>query len=163
MSGLYQVSNLGNVRSIDRYVKHRNGITFYKGKILKACVSDRYSRVVLSKNGERKDYNVHRLVAQAFINNPKNLPAVNHKNEIKTDNRVENLEWVTHKENSEYSGCIEKANNATKKPVIQLTLDGEFVSEYESMSDAETKTGISRISISLCCREKLYNKSAGRI
>jgi hypothetical protein len=91
--GLYQISNIGMVKSFPR--KHTNG-----GLLKSYLLSNGYHRIVLCKNSVPKAYSVHRLVAQTFIPNPLNLPEVNHKNGIKTDNRVENLEWCTRKNNS---------------------------------------------------------------
>lgn len=93
---LYQVSNLGNVKSLN--YKHTG-----KEKILTPD-KDRYGyfKVVLHKQGKRKKFFVHRLVAQAFLPNSQNLEQVNHKNEIKTDNRVQNLEFCTPKYNANY-------------------------------------------------------------
>lgn len=102
--GGYQVSNLGRVRSVERFIKFKqNGkevVKRYKSKILQPYRDkDGYLRVLLSYGGKRKNDFIHRFVAQAFIVNPENKPQVNHINTIKEDNRVENLEWVTCLEN----------------------------------------------------------------
>ena len=99
--GLYEISNLGRVRSLDRIVVYSNGRKyFYKGEILKLKV-DKYGYNIISfcKNGKHKTYTIHRLVASAFIPNTENKSCIDHINTIKTDNRVENLRWVTNKEN----------------------------------------------------------------
>ena len=89
--GLYEVSNKGNVRNVRR------------NKLLRLSkTNNRYIRVSLCKNGIKTGLTVHRLVAEAFIENPDNLPEVNHKDEDKTNNRVENLEWCDHKYNMNY-------------------------------------------------------------
>lgn len=98
--GLYQVSNKGRVKSLDRVVK--NGIKYnhIKQHVMKTRINGRgYIAVMLCKNGVRKMIAVHRLVAEAFIQNPDNKPVVDHINTIRTDNRVENLRWCTIKEN----------------------------------------------------------------
>ena len=98
--GFYEVSDKGNIRSIDRKILRKDGVeVFQKGVILKKCLSHGYHTVCLNKNGDRKVVRVHRLVAEAFIPNYENKPYIDHINTIKTDNRVENLRWVTQKEN----------------------------------------------------------------
>lgn len=109
--GLYEVSNLGNVRSLydGRHQKYRT-------KILKPRMKpDGHVQVVLSKSGKVKQFLVHRLVAQAFLPNPQNLPQVNHKNEIADDNRVENLEWCTAEYNANYGTRNQRAGKSISK------------------------------------------------
>lgn len=107
--GYYQVSNLGNVRSVDRTVKRKgNGTSFSKGQIIKLQINKRtgYCKVNLCKEGKSKTYEVHRLVAVEFLENSDNLPVVNHLNGVKTDNFVENLEWCTYKQNTQHAHDI---------------------------------------------------------
>lgn len=97
--GYYQVSNKGRVKSLDRTVSHsyENGRRVLKERVLSISVNSKgYLCVMFSKNGKTKPMRIHRMVAQAFIPNPNNLPEVNHKDEDKTNNNVENLEWCTH-------------------------------------------------------------------
>ena len=105
MNGLYEVSNNGQVRSIDRYVKAKNNSQkLMKSKILKQIKNDRgYTMVDLSKNAKRRKIFVHRLVAEAFIPNPNNYNQINHINEFEKDNNcIENLEWCSCKYNCNY-------------------------------------------------------------
>ena len=100
--GLYEVSNLGNVRSVDRTVNTalNHGTRIVKGKIIKPILTNKgYFQVCLSKECKLKYASIHRLVAEAFIDNPENLPVVNHKDGNKLNNRVDNLEWCTYQYN----------------------------------------------------------------
>ncbi len=114
--GLYEVSDLGRVRSLDRYVSYVNGQKhLHKGKVLSPGVSNGYLQVSLCKNGEIKHPLVHRLVADAFIPNPDNLPQVNHKDENPSNNMVVNLEWCSSEYNINYGGRTQKATDAKIK------------------------------------------------
>lgn len=140
--GLYQVSNWGRVRSLK----------FGKIRILKACKDkDGYLIVTLYKSGQSKIFKVHRLVAETFIPNPDNLPITNHKNELKYDNRVENLEWCDAKYNTNYGNGIKKRIEKTSKPIFQFTLDGVLVKEWPSINEVG-RYGFSRRHITACCR-----------
>lgn len=157
--GLYQVSNLGNVRSLDRYVSHLSGgECLKKGRILKPYIDkDGYKKVILCKYGEKRLQVVHRLVAQTFIPNINNLPFINHKDENKTNNRVDNLEWCTQKYNCNFGTRNERIiqnriGKTARRPIVQLTKQCELVGEYESAMEAYRQTGISQGSISNCCR-----------
>ena len=148
--GLYQVSNMGRVKSLERTVW--NGRSYYKApeRILKAGKARGYLRVMLCKDGKGKWYPVHRLVAIAFIPNPDNLPEVNHKDENKQNNCVENLEWCTRQYNVEYSKA---------KVVIGINKISGLILEFPSAYEASRQTNINRGNICNCLKGRI--KSAG--
>lgn len=143
--GYYEVSNIGNVRSVDRLVKHsKGGLRIYKGKTLVPCLSvDGYRLVHLSKLNVSEMKRVNRLVAEAFIPNPNNLPTVNHKDENKLNNSVENLEWMSIENNIKYSSC---------KSIKQLSIDGEFIRSWESASEVGKELNFNTSNILRCCK-----------
>jgi len=103
--GFYQVSNTGKVRSVDRSIKYSNGKVYvYKGKELSLKYrKDGYYTACLCKNSDEKNLFVHRLIAFAFIPKVDNKPFINHKNGVKTDNRIENLEWCDYSDNNKHA------------------------------------------------------------
>lgn len=143
--GLYQVSNQGRLRSF-----HKN-----KCSLLAPCVGKHgYVVTLLHKGKSRKNARVHRLVAEAFIPNPDNLSSINHKNEIKTDNRVENLEWCTAKYNSNYGTSAQRIAEKQSVAVLQYDLNGILVRRYNGLSEAERLYGYKHCSISEVCSGK---------
>ena len=154
--GLYQVSNMGRIKSIGRYVKKKNSIVQRKKeKILKQRVHTRCKyrelTIGLTKDGEIKTLSVHRLVALTFIPNSDNKPQVNHINENPLDNRIDNLEWVTAKENANYGNRNKKIGEANSRPVLQYNLQGELVKRWKSLTECENN-GFWHSAISKCCR-----------
>lgn len=150
--GLYYVSNLGNVKN-------------NKGIVLKICQdTGGYSILGLRKNNKTKTKTIHRLVAYAFIPNPENKPQVNHKNGIKTDNRVENLEWCTISENTKHAIKNNLRTNTPfnahwlSKKVYQLKIDGTLINEYLSCAEAQRVTGINKTTIANCCNGGFFQK-----
>lgn len=151
---IYWVSNKGRVRSKHGILKpstHRQG----------------YLRIVFCVKGIRKTFQVHRLVAMVFIPNPENLPQINHKDEVKTNNFVfvntdgtidlekSNLEWCTMDYNIHYGTgqirCRNRGLPSNAKTICQYTLDGELIAIYPSGMEAQRKTGINQANINNCC------------
>lgn len=136
----YEVSSEGRVRSLGND-KTR------KTKILKTEMVGGYLKVFLYQNGKQKMFLVHRLVATAFVPNIFSLNEVNHINEVKIDNRAENLMWVDHKENINYGSRTQKCS----KPVLQFSKSGELIKEWPSASEVEKVLGFFQGGISNCC------------
>ena len=136
--GLYQVSNLGRIKSLDRIVKNKNGMALKRGKVIQEASLGNYKKVSLWKNNKGKAFLVHRLVAIAFIENPDNLPEVNHKDENGCNNSVDNLEWCTHNYNYNYGTRKKRISDKMRgrpigeQPVLQYTKEGVFVCRYDS-------------------------------
>ena len=171
--GYYQVSNYGRVKSLDRYVEYNTGYMYLKkGKILNLCkYSNGYYFVNLSKDNVQKQIMVHRLVAQAFIPNPHNYPCVNHKDENKQNNFVwvnddgtvdlekSNLEWCTAKYNCNYGSRNDKmldnrSGMFRRKIVLKYDLEGNYIEEYPSLSEASRNTCV--------CAQSILNVITGK-
>lgn len=151
----YQVSNLGRVKSLERTRKGKNNSTvFVPEKILKGKYDkDGYIEYALctGKHKQMKFFRAHRLVAEAFIDNPNNLPHVNHINEIKNDNRVENLEWSTLQYNLFYS----------KSKPVGMYKDGKLIATFLSITEVES-CGFDKVTVGKCCRGvKNFNTHKG--
>ena len=143
--GQYQVSDKGRVISLK----------FGNERILKPIrVPKGYLMVNLCKNGEKNKCYVHRLVAQAFIPNPDNLPQVNHKDENKENNYVQNLEWCSDKYNINYGTRTKRQAEKLSKPILQYTKSGKLVREWKSTHDVERNLGYFHSYISYCCTGK---------
>ena len=148
--GLYQVSNLGRVKSLPR-----NGTILTARLLTPSFDGWGYEQVILSKDNKRKCAKVHRLVATAFIENKNNYPCINHKDENKQNNDSKNLEWCSYSYNNSYNGRARKAGEKTSKKVLCVELKKVF----NSFADAKSKTKISAGNICSCCKGKL--KTAG--
>ena len=138
---IYQVSNLGKIRSLDREITYKykeNDIRSakLKGRNIKISKDNNgYAITCLTKNTKGKTHKIHRLVAKAFISNPEKKKCVNHKNGIKNDNRVENLEWCTHSENSIHSYKIGTSTSKHKYKKIIISKDGKNI-KFKSIKEA---------------------------
>ena len=147
--GLYQVSNKGNVRTLEHKIVNKLGRTqLVKGRNLKIhTYPNGYKDVMLQNKGVAKRYLVHRLVAEAFIPNPENFSEVNHKDESRDNNVVTNLEWCSRKYNCNYGSCIEKQRNSKlgktlseqHKKKISETLKGRVSPNKGKITSEETK------------------------
>ena len=155
--GLYEVSDKGRVRN------SRTGRILKPGK-----QTDGYLMVVPSRDGKGKPQRVHRLVAMAFIPNPYNLPCVNHINENKTDNCVDNLEWCTVEYNNKYGSRLNKCRESmmkkgNSKPIAQYTLDGTLVKVWTSIMEiVHQNPDYSAGNIWSCCNGR-YKQAYGFI
>jgi len=164
--GLYEVSDMGEVRSVNRVVMRQGKLLRRSGRSCKNHTNrNGYLLVWLSKGGRSLGYSVHQLVARAFIGLPAEGEQVNHKNGVKTDNRPSNLEWLTFTENVRHSyrelgrknlpGELRK--NA--RPVSMYTKSGVLLRSYQTLHEASADTGVLATSITNCIGGR--SKTAG--
>lgn len=165
--GLYQVSNLGRVRTLPHKTRYVHKDRAYKGLILKPILKDiGYYVVSLHKNGKQKQEFVHRLVAEAFCNKKNDENIVDHINTDTKDNRASNLRWTTIRGNVNNPISVKHRTEALRKmfcgkigilhpkskAVIQSTMDGKFIKKWDSASDVVRQCGFDSGSISHCCK-----------
>lgn len=160
--GIYQISNYGRVYNI----KSNRYLVTYTDK-------DGYIRLTLFKNKKSKNISVHRLIGINFIPNPENKPFINHKNGIKDDNKIENLEWVTAAENNLHKYKIlghkgtkpmlgKFSNNSPKsKKVNQYSISGEYIKSWDCIMDIQRELNINQAGISRVCMNNTNQKTAG--
>lgn len=141
---LYQVSNLGKIRSIG----------YNKEKILKTFKDRKYLSVNLYKNKKHKKHRVHRLVAQAFVLNPNNYPIINHIDENKHNNNANNLEWCDIKYNNNYGSRGNKISETKSKIICQYDLDGNLITKWKGIKSINIGVKINPSDISKCCNNK---------
>ena len=155
--GIYQVSSYGQIRSLDRFSRYKgrdDKNRIEKGKAKHPTQTNKgYLKITLFKNGKGETREIQRIVAETFIDNPFCKDQVNHIDGNKTNNHVENLEWVTPRENTLHS--LNVLHHGIKT-VSQYDIDGNFIRTYKSMVEAEQMTGVKRCSISnvVCGRRK---------
>lgn len=147
--GLYEISSLGRVRSLDRFLNCNGGVRLYKGKILKPSLIRNYNYITLSKNQTLHTFRLCRLVAMAFVPNPDNLPCVNHKDECKTNDVYTNLEWVSHKTNCNYGTRNRRIAHKQHRKKVRCVETGE---EFPSLVSIQKTLGYSHNDISMVCR-----------
>lgn len=166
--GLYEVSDLGRVRSLDReIVTERGGTPFryrMKGQIIVPHERRHgYLAVCLygkeSKNGRFRQASVHRMVAEAFLPNPNGYSEVNHLDENKQNNVLSNLEWCNHKQNCHHGTAIERRaekfrNGPKSKAVDQLDLNGNYIRTFPSMAEAKRQMGYEQSAICYAIKGK---------
>lgn len=149
LEGFYEVSDLGNVRSLNY---HNWGIV---KNLTPVPDKDGYLRVCLSMNGRQYNRMVHRMVAMVFLDNPDNLPQINHINEDKTDNRVCNLEWCTCEYNNNHGTRNERVSknkqNTNCRRVLQLDLAGNLIREWDSLHEVNRQLGFDVAHIGRVC------------
>ena len=162
--GIYQVSNLGRIRSVDRVVLYSSGKkVFMRGNNLKLRYNNSgYLYVVLSKNQTKSFFLVHRLVANAFISNISNKSEIDHINAVRDDNRVCNLRWVTKIENrnnihtkienKEANKLANRSVGLLEKKVVQMDLEETTIRVFNSLHSIEKELGYSRANIARCCK-----------
>lgn len=138
----YSISDMGEVR------KDTNNY------MMKPYIQHGYAHVTLQINKKPKRFNIHRLVAIAFIPNPDNKPYVNHIDGNKTNNCVDNLEWVTPSENTQHAVKTGLKSPTREREVVQFGLDGKKICEYKSLAEAARITGSSEAKISICCQQQ---------
>jgi hypothetical protein len=139
--GYYRISNLGNLWSVDRRVVSNTGMRLIRGQKIATCLSKQgYVTARVCKNDVRKTLKIHRLVAQAFVENSENKPTVNHINGIKTDNRASNLEWLSIAENLNHSRILGLRND---KQACKKVIDNCTNQIYSSIKEAAIANNIS--------------------
>lgn len=155
--GMYQVSNMGRVRSLDR-VKPNSGGQIAKGHILPQSDNGHgYRFVSLWKFNKGRRFYVHRLVASAFIPNPNNFPIINHKDENKSNNRYENLEWCTQKYNINYGNHMKRLKesyiaNGNNRPIDVYDKNGAFLKTFDCSNEVCKELGVHRRGLYLVCQ-----------
>lgn len=168
--GIYQASSLGRIKACARIITYINGkIIHRKEKILSLIKSyGQYYTIGLQKSGKHKTYNVHHLIALTFIDNPENLPCVNHKDEDKYNNRVDNLEWCSYSYNTKYNNNMRKKINTRninnsygcEKKVYQYDLQDNLIKIWDSVKTINRELGYKVSNISSCCLGKTYRNHA---
>ena len=159
-TGMYEISSKGRFRSLSRTIIDKRGYKyFYKGKeMIPFPNTFGYMKVTICKNGKVHEARINCLVAIAFIPNPNNLPQVNHIDENKSNNDVNNLEWCTAKENCNHGTHNERVGIGHRKAIVQLNLNGDFIREWKCIKDVE-QAGFIKDAVSMCACGKRKTSS----
>lgn len=159
--GIYQVSDLGRIKSLEKNIPHWRGGESVIKEFYKKSFKSRsgYLIVPLTKNGNEYKFLIHRIVAEAFIENPLNKPQVNHKNGIKTDNRAKNLEWNTHSENIRHADDnglrnLKGINNSQSKLTETQVLEIRSIGRSKTLVEIADMYGIRFQSVSKIINRK---------
>lgn len=164
--GIYQVSNIGRVRSLDHVRVNKQGEFHFKGRILALSKNHGYPVISFTKNGKTKQYFIHRLVASAFIPNPQGENIVNHIDGNKDNNDVSNLEWCDQRENVNHAvrtGLLPikyGKDNKTSRKIIQYTLNDEYVATWYGLGEVVRNVKVTRANVNACLIGK-RNKAGG--
>jgi len=172
--GWYQVSNMGRIKSVDRWIEYaprkaggESSFRFQCGTIIKASSYGQYLICHLKRNSTSKAVKFHRIVCGIFHPNTDNLPEVNHINEIKTDNRAENLEWCTRQYNANWGTARLRQSLNTRnqhdisRPVYQYSMEGQLLNKYPSIKEAARQTGAKEANIASVCNGGKSSSTAG--
>ena len=140
--GVYRISDHGRIMRVGKGLMRQNTDSYG------------YKYIAIKHNGVSWYPKVHRLVAMHFIPNPNHYPCVNHKDENKTNNIAENLEWCTHKYNTNYGTCIERRAKSCRKPILQFSIDGDFIAAWDGVIDASKALRVDSSSITKAAKKK---------
>lgn len=163
--GYYQVSNLGRVKSLPRWIYYSDGRKYFYDGVILSFNTDHggYSTVVLTINTNLETKKVHRLVAEAFLPNPNNLPEVNHKDENKKNNQVSNLEWCNNDYNNHYGTRLERVQNilieTLGKPVVFTKIDTGEKFYYPAINIGIKELNLDPRAVQRCLKKEPYYKT----
>jgi hypothetical protein len=162
--GIYQASSYGRIKSCARVIHYKKGKIIHRKERFLSLIKGfgQYLTVGLFKNNHHITYNVHYLIAITFIENPNSLPCVNHKDENKYNNKVDNLEWCTYSYNTKYNNGMRKRidtrnlknTHGREKKVYQYDSKGNLIKIWDSVSSVEKELGFKKTNISSCCLNK---------
>lgn len=168
--GIYEISNLGEVKSLERTISYINRWGTETSRTFPSCIlkpsldKDGYLYVTFKINGKQFHKRVHRLIAEAFIPNPEGKPTVNHKNHIRNDNRIENLEWATYDEQCDevWKNNAKVSHQEQSKQVYKYSLDNSFIALYPSIREAGKACNLSHRSIMNCCKGGYFSTTRNK-